>query len=124
MVAGTQRAMTAREWGLLALLSLLLGRIVLFRRRRGQGAAAADARDVAGRRRGRAALGERAAPRGFAATVFLHERPMARQFLGFALIALGLAFIDGRLPRALISRANRRDRAARDFRLPMDPKPR
>ena len=49
---------------------------------------------------------------------------MARQFLGFALIALGLAFIDGRLPRALISRANRRDRAARNSRLPMDPKPR
>jgi drug/metabolite transporter (DMT)-like permease len=33
--------------------------------------------------------------------LFLHERLMERQFLGFALIALGLAFIDGRLPRAL-----------------------
>jgi drug/metabolite transporter (DMT)-like permease len=33
--------------------------------------------------------------------LFLHERLMGRQFLGFALIALGLAFIDGRLPRAL-----------------------
>jgi drug/metabolite transporter (DMT)-like permease len=32
---------------------------------------------------------------------FLHERLAGRQFLGFALIALGLAFIDGRLPRAL-----------------------
>jgi drug/metabolite transporter (DMT)-like permease len=33
--------------------------------------------------------------------LFLHERLLARQFLGFALIAVGLAFIDGRLPRAL-----------------------
>jgi drug/metabolite transporter (DMT)-like permease len=33
--------------------------------------------------------------------LFLHERLMGRQFLGFALIALGLAFIDGRLPRAI-----------------------
>ncbi len=33
--------------------------------------------------------------------LFLHERLLARQFLGFALIAIGLAFIDGRLPRAL-----------------------
>ncbi len=33
--------------------------------------------------------------------LFLHERLAGRQFLGFALIALGLAFIDGRLPRAL-----------------------
>jgi drug/metabolite transporter (DMT)-like permease len=33
--------------------------------------------------------------------LFLHERLMGRQFLGFALIALGLAFIDGRLPRAV-----------------------
>ena len=34
--------------------------------------------------------------------VFLHERLAALQFIGFALIALGLAFIDGRLPRALL----------------------
>jgi drug/metabolite transporter (DMT)-like permease len=33
--------------------------------------------------------------------LFLHERLAGRQFLGFALIALGLAFIDCRLPRAL-----------------------
>ena len=31
--------------------------------------------------------------------LFLHERLLAQQFLGFAIIALGLAFIDGRLPR-------------------------
>jgi drug/metabolite transporter (DMT)-like permease len=37
--------------------------------------------------------------------LFLHERLMAHQFLGFALIAIGLAFIDGRLPRALFRRA-------------------
>ena len=37
--------------------------------------------------------------------LFLHERLTAHQFLGFALIALGLAFIDGRLPRALFGRA-------------------
>ena len=34
--------------------------------------------------------------------LFLHERLLAQQFLGFAMIALGLAFIDGRLPRALL----------------------
>ena len=34
--------------------------------------------------------------------LFLHERLLARQFLGFGLIAIGLAFIDGRLPRSLI----------------------
>jgi hypothetical protein len=33
--------------------------------------------------------------------LFLHEWLLVRQFLGFALIAIGLAFIDGRLPRAL-----------------------
>ena len=56
--------------------------------------------------------------------LILHERLMASRFLGFALIALGLAFIDGRLPRALFSRANGHVQAARDSRLPMDPKPR
>jgi drug/metabolite transporter (DMT)-like permease len=34
--------------------------------------------------------------------VFLHERLAPRQFIGFAIIALGLAFIDGRLPRTLL----------------------
>ena len=38
--------------------------------------------------------------------LLLHERLAARQFLGFALIALGLAFIDGRLPRALGGKTN------------------
>jgi drug/metabolite transporter (DMT)-like permease len=33
--------------------------------------------------------------------LFLGERLMARQLLGYALIAIGLAFIDGRLPRRL-----------------------
>ncbi len=54
--------------------------------------------------------------------LFLHERLMARQFLGFALIAAGLAFIDGRLPRALVGlwKGGR----APDSRLPIGPKPR
>jgi len=34
--------------------------------------------------------------------VFLGERLATQQFMGFAMIALGLAFIDGRLPRALL----------------------
>ena len=46
--------------------------------------------------------------------IFLGERLLARQFLGFALIALGLAFIDGRLPRALLAAG----RAARSYRFP------
>jgi drug/metabolite transporter (DMT)-like permease len=33
--------------------------------------------------------------------LFLHERLLARQFLGLALVAVGLAFIDGRLPRVI-----------------------
>jgi drug/metabolite transporter (DMT)-like permease len=35
--------------------------------------------------------------------LILHERLLARQFVGFAIIALGLAFIDGRLPRAMLA---------------------
>jgi drug/metabolite transporter (DMT)-like permease len=35
--------------------------------------------------------------------LILHERLLARQFVGFAIIAIGLAFIDGRLPRALLA---------------------
>src|SRR5580704_7106706 len=54
--------------------------------------------------------------------VFLHERLLARQFLGFALIAIGLAFIDGRLPRAL-SGANS-NLARRNPRLPSGQKSR
>jgi drug/metabolite transporter (DMT)-like permease len=34
--------------------------------------------------------------------VFLHERLTAQQLIGFAIIAFGLAFIDGRLPRFLL----------------------
>lgn len=52
----------------------------------------------------------------------LHERLLARQFLGFALIALGLAFIDGRLPRALLD-ANS-NLARRNPRLPTGQKSR
>ena len=37
----------------------------------------------------------------------LGERLAARHFAGLALIALGLAFIDGRLPNALLARARR-----------------
>jgi len=54
--------------------------------------------------------------------VFLHERLLARQFLGFALIAIGLAFIDGRLPRALLG-ANS-NLAPRNSRLPTGQKSR
>ncbi len=35
--------------------------------------------------------------------LLLQERLLARQFVGFAFIALGLAFIDGRLPRAMLA---------------------
>ncbi len=41
-----------------------------------------------------------------------------RQFLGFALIALGLAFIDGRLPRALFGVRGNRNLAPLNSRLP------
>jgi drug/metabolite transporter (DMT)-like permease len=51
--------------------------------------------------------------------LFLDERLLARQFLGFALIALGLIFIDGRLPRRLLSRPGNLDAARPDFRLPI-----
>ena len=52
--------------------------------------------------------------------LILGERLIARQFLGFAAIALGLAFIDGRLPRALARAFMNRD----DSQLPIRPKPR
>jgi drug/metabolite transporter (DMT)-like permease len=48
--------------------------------------------------------------------LFLHERLLARQLLGFALIATGLAFIDGRLPRTLL--AANPNLAQRNPRLP------
>ena len=50
--------------------------------------------------------------------LFLHERLMTRQFLGFALIALGLAFIDGRLPRALFGIHGNPNLAPLNSRLP------
>ncbi len=56
--------------------------------------------------------------------VFLHERLMAHQFLGFAMIALGLAFIDGRLPRALLGARGNPSLARRIFRLPSGEKSR
>ncbi|MBV8594074.1 MAG: EamA family transporter [Caulobacteraceae bacterium] len=48
----------------------------------------------------------------------LGERLVARQFLGYALIAAGLAFIDGRLPRALARRLSGGERRLADSRLP------
>jgi drug/metabolite transporter (DMT)-like permease len=51
--------------------------------------------------------------------LFLNERLMGRQFLGFALIALGLAFIDGRLPRAIARKLSNPAAASPDSRLPM-----
>ena len=54
--------------------------------------------------------------------LFLHERLLARQFIGFAIIAIGLAFIDGRLPRAL--RDGNSNLARRNPRLPTGEKSR
>lgn len=56
--------------------------------------------------------------------LLLDERLLARQFLGFALIAIGLAFIDGRLPRALFGARNNPNPASDDSRLPMGQKSR
>jgi drug/metabolite transporter (DMT)-like permease len=56
--------------------------------------------------------------------VFLDERLLARQFFGFALIALGLAFIDGRLPRALFGASDNPDLPPRNSRLPIGQKSR
>jgi drug/metabolite transporter (DMT)-like permease len=55
--------------------------------------------------------------------LFLHERLAGRQFVGFAIIAAGLALIDGRLPRALLQRLASPDRAS-EFRLPLRQKSR
>ncbi|MGA8712927.1 MAG: DMT family transporter [Roseiarcus sp.] len=55
---------------------------------------------------------------------FLHERLAGRPLLGFALIALGLAFIDGRLPRALARKFDNPTAGSRDSRLPLGPKSR
>lgn len=56
--------------------------------------------------------------------LFLHEQLAAHQFLGFAVIAIGLAFIDGRLPRALLSTRNNPNSASADSRLPIGDKSR
>src|SRR5271165_2425455 len=50
--------------------------------------------------------------------LFLHERLAGRQFLGFALIALGLAFIDGRLPRTIAGKMNNPNAESLNSRLP------
>ena len=55
--------------------------------------------------------------------LFLGERLTARQFLGYGLIAFGLAFIDGRLPRMLADRLTQLSGAAVS-RLPMRRNPR
>jgi drug/metabolite transporter (DMT)-like permease len=55
--------------------------------------------------------------------LFLDERLLIRQFFGFALIAIGLAFIDGRLPRALFAR-NNPNLPPRNSRLPIHQKSR
>jgi drug/metabolite transporter (DMT)-like permease len=51
--------------------------------------------------------------------LFLHERLIARQFAGFAVIALGLVFIDGRAPRWIARRFVNQDSRARESRLPL-----
>jgi drug/metabolite transporter (DMT)-like permease len=56
--------------------------------------------------------------------LFLDERLLTRQFLGFGLIAIGLAFIDGRLPRALLGSANNPNQAPSNSRLPLGQKSR
>ena len=56
--------------------------------------------------------------------LFLHERLTMRQFFGFALIALGLAFIDGRIPRALQQKWGNPNLSTSDSRLPMRSKSR
>ena len=56
--------------------------------------------------------------------LFLNERLLTRQFLGFALIAIGLAFIDGRLPRALLGADGNSNLAERNSRLPTGQKSR
>ena len=53
--------------------------------------------------------------------LILGERLAARQFVGYALIAVGLALIDGRLPRML---SRRLAGSAHAFRLLMPPDPR
>jgi drug/metabolite transporter (DMT)-like permease len=56
--------------------------------------------------------------------LFLGERLLTRQFVGFGLIAIGLAFIDGRLPRALVGGRDNPNPASRNSRLPIGQKSR
>ena len=56
--------------------------------------------------------------------LFLGERLLTRQFLGFGLIAVGLAFIDGRLPRAFLGARNNPNAPPGDSPLPMGQKSR
>ena len=56
--------------------------------------------------------------------VFLHERLIPRQFMGFAVIALGLVFIDGRLPRRLWQKWSNPNLPSCVSRLPIGPKSR
>jgi drug/metabolite transporter (DMT)-like permease len=56
--------------------------------------------------------------------LILHERLLARQFVGFAIIGLGLAFIDGRLPRALLDAGGNSNLVRRYPRLPSSQKSR
>jgi drug/metabolite transporter (DMT)-like permease len=56
--------------------------------------------------------------------LFLRERLAAHQFVGFALIAVGLAFIDGRLPRALLGAGDNPNLAQRHSCLPIGDKSR
>ena len=56
--------------------------------------------------------------------LILHERLLTRQFVGFAIIALGLAFLDGRLPRALFGARNNPNPGSGDSRLPLGQKSR
>jgi drug/metabolite transporter (DMT)-like permease len=56
--------------------------------------------------------------------LFLNERLLTRQFLGFALIAIGLAFIDGRLPHALFGAGGNANLARGNSRLPTGQKSR
>ena len=56
--------------------------------------------------------------------LFLGERLVARQFLGYGFIALGLAFIDGRLPRTVMRLLAGTRGGAADSRLPTRENPR
>jgi EamA domain-containing membrane protein RarD len=112
---GDDRCRTARddrgEWGLLALLSLLCAYIVYFRILAGAGATNVLLVTLL-----------TPATAVILGALFLHERLTAHQFLGFALIASGLAFIHGRLARTLFGA--RKNPASGDSRLPIGEKSR